>query len=196
MNKRRSSHESRLERSNRTKRVAVSGMMVALGVIILYVGSLIEVLDISMAAIASLICIIALVEYGRLYAWMVFAATALAAMLLLPEKFTPSLYVLLIGYYPMIKELIERVGKKSAKKVLFAAVRWGIKLLFFNAALLAVALVAIYILILPESEEWMQMTMILLANAAFVLYDVALTRMISAYFFRLRRRFRLPGGER
>ena len=49
MSKRRSSHEAS---SARTKRVAVSGMMVALGVIILYVGSLIEVLDISMAAIA------------------------------------------------------------------------------------------------------------------------------------------------
>ena len=196
MNKRRSSHESTVQRSARTKRVAVSGMMVALGVIILYVGSLIEVLDISMAAIASLICIIALVEYGKLYVWMVFAATALAAMLLLPEKFTPSLYALLIGYYPMIKELIERVGKKSAKRGLFAVLRWAIKLVFFNAALLAVALVAIYILILPESAEWMQITMILLANAAFILYDIALTKMISAYFFRIRRRFKLPGGER
>ena len=192
MNKRRSS----AERSSRTKRVAVSGMMVALGVIILYVGSLVEVLDISMAAIASLICIIVVIEYGKLYAWMVFAATALAAMLLLPEKFTPSLYALLIGYYPMIKELIERIGKKSGKRALFGSVRWIVKLLFFNAALLAVALVAIYILILPESEEWMQITMILLANAAFVLYDVALTRMISMYFFRIRRRFRLPGGEK
>ena len=192
MNKRRSS----AERSSRTKRVAVSGMMVALGVIILYVGSLVEVLDISMAAIASRICIIVVIEYGKLYAWMVFAATALAAMLLLPEKFTPSLYALLIGYYPMIKELIERIGKKSGKRALFGSVRWIVKLLFFNAALLAVALVAIYILILPESEEWMQITMILLANAAFVLYDVALTRMISMYFFRIRRRFRLPGGEK
>ena len=127
---------------------------------------------------------------------MIFAATALAAMLLLPEKFTPSLYALLIGYYPMIKELIERMGKKSAKRGLIAVLHWAVKLVFFNAALLAVALVAIYILILPESAEWMQITMILLANAAFVLYDIALTKMISAYFFRIRRRFKLPGGER
>ena len=196
MNKRRGSQGSRLERSSRTKRVAVSGMMVALGVVILYVGSLIEVLDISMAAIASLMCIIALIEYGRIYGWMVFAATAVAAMLLLPEKFTPSLYALLIGYYPMIKELIERMGKKSGKRGLLAAVCWALKLLFFNAALVVVALVATYILLLPESAEWMQITMILLANAAFVLYDIALTKMISAYFFRIRRRFKLPGGER
>ena len=195
MNKRRTSQESRLERSNRTKRVAVSGMMVALGVIILYMGSLIEVLDISMAAIASLLCIITVIEYGKLYALLVFGATALAAMLLLPEKFTPSLYALLIGYYPILKELIERIGKKSGKRG-FSIVRWAIKIVFFNAALLIVALVAIYVLILPESEEWMEITLLLLGNAAFVLYDIALTRMISLYIFRIRRRFRLPGGNR
>ena len=195
MNNRRTSQESRLERSNRTKRVAVSGMLVALGVIILYMGSLIEVLDISMAAIASLLCIITVIEYGKLYAVLVFGATALAAMLLLPEKFTPSLYALLIGYYPILKEIIERIGKKSGKRA-FSIVRWAIKIVFFNAALLAVALVAIYVLVLPESEEWMQLTLLLLGNAAFILYDVALTRMISLYVFRIRRRFRLPGSGR
>ena len=186
---------SRAEASARTKRVAVSGMMIALGVIILYVGSLIEVLDISMAAIASLLCIVAVIEYGRGYAVMVYAATALVAMLVLPEKFTPSLYAILIGYYPIVKELIERMGKKSFKKVL-GAVRWAVKLAFFNVAFLAFALVAIYLLVLPETEEWMKITMFLLANVTFVVYDVALTRLISFYIFRVRPRLRLPGGRR
>lgn len=188
---------SRQERSNRTKRVAVCGMAVALGVIILYMGSLIEVLDISMAAIASLLCIIAVIEYGRIYAWMVFGATAVLAMLLLPEKFTPSLYALLIGYYPILKELIERIGKKSLfPKKSFAVLRWAIKMLFFNCAFLVFALVAIYLLALPESAEWMKITMFVLCNLTFVIYDIALTRLISTYIFRLRGRLRLPGSER
>lgn len=169
--------------------------MVALGVVILYIGSLIEVLDISMAAIASLLCIIAVIEFGRGYAWLVFGATATLAMLTLPEKFTPSLYALIIGYYPMIKELVERIGKKRKIKGA-AVVQWALKLLFFNCSLLVFALVTIYLLALPESEEWMQITMFFLANAAFVLYDIALTRLISTYVFRLRDRFRLPGGRR
>ena len=174
-------------------------MMIALSVIILYMGSLIEVLDISMAAIASLLCIIAVIEYGRGYAWMVFGGTALIAMLLLPEKFTPSLYALLIGYYPILKELIERIGKKSpfpSPGKRYSVLRWAIKLLFFNCAFLAFALVAIYLLALPESAKWMKITMFILANVAFVLYDVALTRLISTYIFRIRDRLRLPGGRR
>ena len=169
-------------------------MMVALGVIILYIGSLVEVLDISMAAIASLLCIIAVIEYGRAYAVMVFGATALISMLLLPNKFAPSLYALLIGYYPILKELIERIGKKSFKKGT-AVLHWAVKMLFFNAAFLVFALVAIYLLALPESAEWMKITMFLLANATFVIYDIALTRLISTYIFRLRGRLHLPGGK-
>jgi hypothetical protein len=187
---------SRKEKSLRTKRVAVSGMMVALGVIILYMGSLIEVLDISMAAIASILCIIAVIEYGKIYAIMVFGATAILAMLVLPEKYTPSLYALLIGYYPILKELIERIGKKSIfSQRGFSVLRWAIKLVFFNCALLVFALVAKYILLLPEAEKWMQITMFVLANAVFVVYDIALTRLISTYIFTVRSRLRLPGGR-
>lgn len=188
---------SRIEQSNRTKRIAVSGVLIALGVIILYVGSLIEVLNISMAAIASLICIIAVIEYGGLYPLMIFVATALLSMLLLPEKFTPTLYALLIGYYPILKELIERIGKgRAMPRRLASVIHYVIKLVFFNIALAAVVLVAVYILILPESAEWLQIVTFGLANLTFLVYDLALTRMISMYVFRVRQRFRLPGGRR
>lgn len=193
--KKRNAPLSRSERSNRTKRVAVSGVLVALGVIILYIGSIVEVLNISMAAIASLICVIAVIEYGRLYPIMIFAATSIIAMLLLPEKLTPSIYALLIGYYPILKELIERIGKKSMSRRLMIPIHYALKLVFFNAALFVVVMVAIHVLILPESAEWLKILTFLLANATFLVYDLALTRMISMYVFRLRSRFKLPGGR-
>lgn len=188
---------SRKEQRDRTKRVAVCGVFIALGIILLYIGSLIEVLNISMAAIASLICIIAVIEYGGLYPLMIFGATAILSMLLLPEKFTPTIYALLIGYYPILKELIERLGKNGRlSKKIALPLQYLIKLLFFNAALAAVVLVAVYILILPESAEWLQIVTFCLANLTFLVYDLALTRMISTYVFRVRSRFKLPGGRR
>jgi hypothetical protein len=150
-----------------------------------------------MAAIASLICIIAVIEYGGLYPLMIFGATAILSMLLLPEKLTPTIYALLIGYYPILKELIERIGKNGRlPKRIAVPLQYLIKLLFFNAALAAVVLVAVYILILPESAEWLQILTFCLANLTFLVYDLALTRMISTYVFRVRSRFKLPGGRR
>ena len=172
-------------------------MLVALGVIILYVGSLIEVLDISMAAIASLICVIVVIEYGGVYSWMVYAATAALAFLVLPEKFTPSLYATVVGYYPIIKEYVERIGKKSDKpRKHFAVIHWCIKLAAFNVALVVFGLIAIYMLLIPVDGFWALLGVIALVNLTFIIYDVALTRMISMYFFRIRKRLKLPGGRK
>mgnify|MGYP004460924793 FL=1 len=120
-------------------------MMIALGVIFLYIGSLIDTLNIIMAAGASLLCVMAVVDYGPGYAFMLYAGTGLAALLLLPEKFTPAVYLLLIGYYPMVKERLERLAKrgtepadaKKAKHVrrLRAVGIFALKLCIGNAAI-------------------------------------------------------------
>ena len=94
---------AREQNRQRTTRIAASGMMIALGVIFLYIGSLIDTLNIIMAAVASLLCVMAVVDYGPGYAFMLYAGTGLAALLLLPVKFTPTVYLLLVGYYPMVK---------------------------------------------------------------------------------------------
>ena len=68
------------------KRLTVCAMLVALGVIFLGIGALIEVLDISMAVIASLCVIIAIIEYGKGAPWMVYAATSILSLLLLKSR--------------------------------------------------------------------------------------------------------------
>jgi hypothetical protein len=46
-------------------------MLSALGVVLLYIGSLVEALDLSAAVLASLACIIAVIEYGKGAPWAV-----------------------------------------------------------------------------------------------------------------------------
>ena len=54
------------------KKLAVCAMLSALGVVLLSLGALISVMDISMAVIASLLCIVAVIEYGGSAPWMVY----------------------------------------------------------------------------------------------------------------------------
>jgi len=67
------------------KRLTVSAMLVALGVVVLWLGSMVDVLSISMAVIASLFGVFALLEYGKGTPWLVFAATGILSLLLLPQ---------------------------------------------------------------------------------------------------------------
>ncbi len=62
----------------------------------------------------------------------------------------------------------------------------GLQLAFFNLALTAILAVGLYLLGL---EDFFGFTLVVYGagNALFVLYDVALTRLISVYYKRFRR---------
>ena len=91
-----------------TKRLTVSAMLAALGVVIMSLGALIESLDLTTAALASMLCIYAVIELGRGYPWMIWAVTSLLSLLLLPYPKTPALFYVLMGAYPIIKEKLEK----------------------------------------------------------------------------------------
>lgn len=179
MNGRKNGKNSR----GRTFRVALCGIFTALGVVVMYLGSLIEVLDLTAAVIASLFCVIAVIELKGSAPIMIFSATALLSLLLIPNKFAPTVYLLLAGYYPIVKEKLEMRFRRRIPC-------FAIKLLMFNVAFAAILAVSVYLLLLPIEGPLIAIGLILLGNLAFVLYDIALTRLISMYFYFLRPRFK------
>ena len=169
-------------RHNHTKRISVCAMMAALGVVILYMGSLISVADISMAVIASLLCILATIEYGRGAAFSLFFVTAVLSVVLLPQKSPSVMYALFFGYYPILKEMFERKKK---------FISWVLKELVFHAALIAIFFAFKYLLAENvQAHMIVYITGLILCEVIFVLYDIALTRLVSFYFFKLRDRFK------
>lgn len=161
-------------------------MLCALGVVILGLGSVIEVLDITVAVIASLLIVYAVIEIGGVYPWLIWIVTSIIALVLLPMKTPVLFYAFLAGYYPILKEKIERRMARLPA--------WGIKF-----GVLAVALGVIWGVIqlltldLLENEGgWIMMVVTLVLSVfAFVLYDICLTRLITLYFVKLQKRFRI-----
>ena len=171
-----------MAQKNNTKRLTVCAMLCALGVVLLLVGSVIEVMDIAMAALASLLCIFVVIEYGGAAPWLVFAVTGVLSLVLLPNKTPAAMYVVFLGYYPIIKEKLERFKKPIA---------WFLKEVIFNVALVALFFVVKFLL-MPNANEPLMIYVIafVLFEIAFVLYDIALTRLITLYILRLRDRFK------
>ncbi|MBQ8140337.1 MAG: hypothetical protein IJ038_01420 [Clostridia bacterium] len=171
------------DRSERTRRLAICAMMCALGVVVLYLGALVDVLDISMAVIASLFVIFTVIEYGDAAAWTVFAVTGILSLILLPQKLPAAMYLLFFGFYPIIKEKIEKAKRRW--------LQWLIKEIVFNVCLVILMLLVKYFVYLDGHGLFVfEVIFFLLANGTFVIYDIALTRLISLYVFRLRKKFR------
>lgn len=167
-----------------TKRITVSAMTAALGVVILYLGSFIEVLDISVAVLASMLSLVIVIEYGKAAPYSIYAATSILSLLLLPQKLPALMYTLFFGYYPIVKESIERLRNRI--------LQWSVKLCIFSAAIaLFLWLSSLFAvdLDIPAGKMWLAV-FIALAALTLVLYDVALTRVVSFYIIRLRHRFR------
>jgi hypothetical protein len=165
-----------------TKVLVFSAIMSALGVVMLSLGSVIEVLDLTMAQVASLLTFIVLLEAGSYWPWLVYAVTGTLAMLLLPNKFPALIYVAFSGFYPMIKQKVEPLGRVPS---------WIIKLASFNVALTLTVILCEKVFSLGDHFFSLSPWLFIGGNATFVLYDVALTRLIIFYIFKLRKRLRI-----
>lgn len=165
----------------RTVCLTLSALLAALGVILLGLGSLLETIDLSMAALASFFCVYAVIEMRGGYPWAIWVVTTGLAFLLLPQK-TPALFYLFLGHYPMVKALTERLPR---------GISWVIKLVWLHLSG-ALIFVAARFLLAPaaewDSRVWYWILLYFGALVAFVLFDLALTRIITFYLVRLQKR--------
>ena len=163
--------------------MAIAAVASALGVVTLMLGSLVQVLDISMAVIASLFVVFGVIELRGHYPYLIYAVTAILALLLLPVKSAALIYLLFAGYYPIVKALLE--GH------LPPYLAWILKFVVFNAALGLALLASLKLFVAEIPAEWVRYWwLIFLLEPVFLLYDIALTRLITVYVLRWRSRLR------
>ena len=169
-------------RRKETRRLTTAATLAALGVVLLALGSLVEVLDLSMAAIASLAVTFAVIELKGKYPLFIYLVTAFLSLLLLPIK-TPALfYACFAGYYPILKALFEGHFSRPVSGLF--------KLLTFLAATALTVVLGVKLLF-PFGFSWQGWYAVLALPLALVfgVYDLALTRLITFYLRRLRGRF-------
>lgn len=164
--------------------LTLASILAAMSVVILGVGAIFEFLDLTMAAIASLLVVLSVIEQGGAYPYLVYAVTSVLSMLLpLPSKTPALLYLFFAGYYPIVKAALEKRLPRGLAMLP--------KILVFNIGLALMVFLSLKIFTtgLMFTAPW-QYALLLLGTPVFVLYDVALTRLITVYLLRYRERFR------
>lgn len=168
------------ESTRKTRKIALSAMLTALGVVLLTLGSVFQTIDLTMAAIASLCVVLAMIELGGKEALLIYLATALLALLIVPQKLIAAEYALFAGLYPLIKSLAERLGR---------VLSWVVKLVFANLSLTLLILASKLLFSLPVESGWLLAATYVLVNVTVVVFDIALTKLITFYYIRLQARF-------
>lgn len=168
----------------KTKKITLSAMIVALGTVFLVLGAMVDVLDLSVCALSSLLVAFVYIEIGSPYTFIVWIATSLLTFVFFPGSIVWLEYLLVFGIYPIIKAYIEKLPRK---------VWLLLKLLFFNAVLVAMIFLVELILKMPFfgfENLLIKVGVYVLFNVAFIAYDIFITVLIRFYFERLRNRFK------
>ena len=169
---------------SQTKKITLSAMMVALGTAFMIIGAVIEVLDLTVCALASMLVVFIFLEIGSYYPWLVWVCTSLATGLLYPASLIWVEYALIFGVYPLIKAYIEKLPRWS----------WIIvKLVYANAVIWALFFICEKLLGVPfftDEARWMRILTYILTNVAFLAYDLFITVMVRFYYEKLRPRFK------
>ncbi len=170
-----------------SSKCAIGGIVSALSLVLMISVAVVPFLTYALPAMAGTLIIFIVIEIDKKWAFGVFAAVGILAFLLVHDKEIAMMYVALFGYYPILKAVLE--------SKLPSAVSWILKVVIFNAMMVAAYLILIYLLGLEIDEiaEYGMIAVPMLLGAgtvAFVAYDVCLTRIISIYMAKWRKYFK------
>lgn len=169
---------------NKTWKITLGGLIAALAVGILFCSSWFPLGMFSVPALAGLALIVIVVECGWQWAAVAYAAVALLSFFILPDIRVSILFTCFFGYYPIVKSWTEHCKHR--------VLEWVGKLAVLNAAVALVWVLANYVLQLNITfslfgywNNWLLIPLWLGANAIFVLYDLAVTKLIAGYIKRI-----------
>ena len=181
-----------MSRDTSVGKLALGGVMTALAVVMLLL-SVVPMTEYAMPALAGAMLLPVVMECGRRWAVGAYIAAALLALLLAPSLEAKVLFLSFFGYYPIAKAWLEShlhgwwcwVCKFALFNVAICASYW-VMLQFFH---LDPAVFDIFGVSLPP-------LLLLLGNVAFLMYDLLLTSLVTAYWQRLHPVFARMFGRR
>lgn len=155
----------------KAKDITLGGIMVALGIITLYLTTIIPVNTLTILTLASCFIPITILRSNIRTAGFVYVATTLMSFFIVPINYA-IMYALLFGIYGIVKYYIEKLRKMPIEIIL--------KLLFFNMVL-SIGLIFMNAFISEVSINIPTWLLFLVAQPAFLLYDFAITTAITFY---------------
>lgn len=162
-----------------TKDLALSGILGALTVVILCMGSLIPFATYICPVLASLAVAAAGEECSSRYAWSGFLVAALLGLLLAPDKEIAMLFAFL-GWYPLLKPRLDRL-RPGTLRVCAKLLLGASTLTVMYALLLFVLKLEDLVRECAETSRFLLTATLLLGCVTFLAYDRFLARLTVLY---------------
>ena len=166
-------------------RTALGGLLSALSIAFMLMGSLFPFATYVVPVISSVTVLYFCIEYSINHALLVYIVISTLSIFFVPDKETAFVFSFIFGPYPILKSLFEAKTKKITC--------WFIKITSFNIEvfityflLLKIFVSSVLVNEFMSYGSFMLIAIIVVGNMTFIIYDIALTKVIYIYFKRIR----------
>lgn len=183
-----------MKQSNLSRRIAFGGILSALSLLCMFLSGLFPFAEYTCPAAAGILLVALVIDFGRKTACIAYAAVAFLSFFITSNKEAAVLFLFFLGYYPILKSLLEQVSSR--------VLEWVLKLACFNLMIILAYWIIIRFLGLTDVLESIRLggfeiaaqyavyVLLALGNITFILYDMALSRLILVYCQILRPRLK------
>lgn len=173
-------------RRSNAYQIAVGGILSAFALVVLLAGGLIPIGELAAPIFAGLFLLPVALDIGVKWAFLCYVAVGALGFMLVPNVELVLFFVLLFGYYPILRPALQRIKNR--------VLRWVVKLGIFNLAVAAVYVLLLFLFTssgvrqeLAEYAPWFMAVLLAMANATFVLYDIMMGYLLIVYNARVRK---------
>lgn len=159
----------------KSTQVAIGGLSAAICLLLMFMTGLIPLSSYILPAMAGIVLIGVGQESGGKTAMLVYAVTSLLGLMIVPDREAILLFIMLLGYYPILRPHLERLPR---------IVSWFLKLLLLNTVVFVFYLLMKYVFAIPdmiESIKFGAAFFLLLVNFTFLMYDFLITQVLVLY---------------
>lgn len=162
-------------------KVSLGGVVAALSLVLMLLTSIIPFGTYAFPAFAGILLVLLVFNLGYAYAFAVYFVTAALSFLLVTDKEAALYYVMFLGFYPILKGVIERIPSKP--------VQYIVKLALFNVCMIAAFYIGITLLSIPKESfnlfgVYLPWVFLILGNIVFIIYDLCITRLVTLYLLK------------
>lgn len=170
-----------------SSKCAVGGIVSALSLVLMISVAIIPFLTYALPAVASVLITFVVLEIDKKWAFGVYCAVSILGFLLVGDKEVAMMYIAFFGYYPIIKAILE--------SKIPAVAGWILKIVLFNASIAAAYVMMIKLMgvTVDEINEYGMIAVPVLlgmGSLAFIMYDIALSKIIALYNLKWRKLFK------
>ncbi len=179
---------------SQSAKTAIGGMTAALSVVLM-LPTVMGIWTYALPAFAGILIMFTIIELDKKWAFGIYIAVSILSLILLPNKEAAVFYACFFGHYPIIKAILE--GRNMPR-----VLEWIIKIVIFNASVLAAAFIMVNVFGMPlaellgtegETAWWVEFAVpitLLIGNITFIAFDYLLTISVVVYLNKWQKRFR------